>query len=92
LALEADLANRKATAYCLLGSYRSAISISQQSLTFWKSEGHPRWIAVCEAQLGYIYEKSGNHQRAKAHLLRAAIAFRKLGDPKSMAAIAQELS
>jgi tetratricopeptide (TPR) repeat protein len=91
-ALEADLRSRQSIAYCLLGSYQSAISMAQQSLDFWNSQRHPRWMAVCDAQLGFIYQRSGDQLRAKRHLLHAQEAFGKLGDSKSMVAIAQELS
>ena len=90
-ALEADLLGRQAIAYSLFNSHQSAISLAEKSLTFWQRQKHPRWVAVCESQLGFIYRRSGNEPQASEHLKKSKLAFQQLGDSKTMDLIRAEM-
>ena len=89
--LEADLCGREAVAYSLLNSHQVAISLSERCLTYWRSKQHPRWVAICESQLGFIYRRSGNELQARQILENSKLTFSKLGDSKTMGMIEKEL-
>ena len=71
------------------GQVRDARARLQECLAFWSAQKHPRWVALCELQLGLIEERAENRAASLASSGRSRRRYVQVNARVQAAAVAQ---
>ncbi len=83
--IEADVHSRQALVLLARRRPKEAAKLLEGCLAFWRAQGHPRWTALTEMQLGQAEAALRQTARAADRLARSRDAFVRVGDEARVA-------
>ncbi len=90
-ATEVDVRGRMALVLLARGRPDEARTILRDCLAYWTKEGHARWIALIDMQLGLAEERLHDAASARTRIARSREAFARVGDEARVAEAEEHL-